>query len=108
MGLVPPAQGSGEQQMLTLCRSLLGNPRVLLVDEPTEGLAPKMVDAVMHMITDIAHRGVGVVLVEQKLTFALRISQRLPVMGHGHIVFQGSSDELRNDAEVRRNWREVA
>ena len=98
----------GEQQMLTLSRSLLGNPRVILVDEPTEGLAPKVVDAVIHMITDIANRGVGVVLVEQKLTFALRISQRLLVMGHGQIVFQGSSDELRQNAEVRRNWLEVA
>lgn len=98
----------GEQQMLTICRSLLGNPRVILIDEPTEGLAPKIVDSVMRMITDIGSRGVGVVLVEQKLTFALRISKRIFVMGHGRVVFEGSPADLKNDAEVRRNWLEVA
>ena len=98
----------GEQQMLTICRSLLGNPRVILIDEPTEGLAPKIVDAVMRMIVDIGNRGVGVVLVEQKLTFALRISKRILVMGHGHIVFEGTPEDLKNNAEIRRNWLEVA
>ena len=98
----------GEQQMLTICRSLLGNPRVILIDEPTEGLAPKIVESVMKMIVDIGNRGVGVVLVEQKLTFALRISKRILVMGHGHIVFEGSTEDLKNNAEVRRNWLEVA
>lgn len=98
----------GEQQMLTICRSLLGNPRVILIDEPTEGLAPKIVESVMKMIVDIANRGVGVVLVEQKLTFALRISKRILVMGHGHIVFEGSAEDLKNDAEIRRTWLEVA
>lgn len=98
----------GEQQMLTICRSLLGNPRVILIDEPTEGLAPKIVDAVMRMIVDIGNRGVGVVLVEQKLTFALRISKRILVMGHGQIVFEGSTEDLKNNAEIRRNWLEVA
>jgi len=98
----------GEQQMLTICRSLLGNPRVILIDEPTEGLAPKIVDSVMGMIIDIGNRGVGVVLVEQKLTFALRISQRILVMGHGRIVFEGSPEDLKNNAEIRRNWLEVA
>lgn len=98
----------GEQQMLTICRSLLGNPRFIMIDEPTEGLAPKIVDSVMQMIVDIGKRGVGVVLVEQKLTFALRISKRILVMGHGHIVFEGSPADLKNDAEIRRNWLEVA
>ena len=98
----------GEQQMLTICRSLLGNPRVILIDEPTEGLAPKIVDSVMRMVVDIGNRGVGVVLVEQKLTFALRISKRILVMGHGHIVFEGSTEDLKNNAEVRRTWLEVA
>ena len=98
----------GEQQMLTICRSLLGNPRVILIDEPTEGLAPKIVDSVMRMVVDIGNRGVGVVLVEQKLTFALRISRRILVMGHGHIVFEGSTEDLKNNAEIRRNWLEVA
>lgn len=98
----------GEQQMLTICRSLLGNPRFIMIDEPTEGLAPMIVDSVMQMIVDIGNRGVGVVLVEQKLTFALRISRRIFVMGHGHIVFEGSPEDLKNDAEIRRNWLEVA
>lgn len=94
--------------MLTICRSLLGNPRVILIDEPTEGLAPKIVDSVMGMIVDIGNWGVGVVLVEQKLTFALRISKRVLVMGHGRIVFEGSPEDLKNNAEIRRNWLEVA
>lgn len=98
----------GEQQMLTLCRSLLGNPRIILIDEPTEGLAPKIVESVMKMIVDIGNRGVGVVLVEQKLTFALRISKRILVMGHGEIVFEGSPDDLKNNARIRRTWLEVA
>ncbi|MEX0758496.1 MAG: ABC transporter ATP-binding protein, partial [Tistlia sp.] len=80
----------GEQQMLTICRSLLGNPRVLLIDEPTEGLAPKIVEVVMEVILDIQRRGVAVVLVEQKLTIALKVAQRVFVMGHGEIVFRGT------------------
>lgn len=98
----------GEQQMLTICRSLLGNPRFIMIDEPTEGLAPKIVDSVMKMIVDIGKRGVGVVLVEQKLTFALRISKRILVMGHGQIVFEGVPADVKNNIEIRRNWLEVA
>ena len=97
----------GEQQMLTMCRSLLGNPRVILIDEPTEGLAPKIVDVVTDMIRDICSQGVSVLLVEQKLTIAMRVSKRVYVMGHGQIVFEGSPDDLRNSPEVRRNWLEV-
>jgi branched-chain amino acid transport system ATP-binding protein len=97
----------GEQQMLTMCRSLLGNPRVILIDEPTEGLAPKIVDVVTDMIRDICRRGVSVLLVEQKLTIAMRVSKRVYVMGHGQIVFEGSPDDLRNSPDVRRNWLEV-
>ena len=98
----------GEQQMLTICRSLLGNPKVLLVDEPTEGLAPKIVEVVMEVILDIQRRGVAVVLVEQKLTIALKVARRVFVMGHGEIVFEGTPDELRAHPEIRRNWLEVA
>lgn len=98
----------GEQQMLTMCRSLLGNPRVLLIDEPTEGLAPKIVEVVMEVIQDICRRGVAVVLVEQKLTIALRIAARVMVMGHGEIVFNGTPDELADNPQVRQNWLEVA
>ena len=97
----------GEQQMLTMCRSLLGNPRVIMIDEPTEGLAPKMVDVVTAMIREICKQGVSVLLVEQKLTIAMRVSKRVYVMGHGQIVFEGTPDALRNAPEVRRNWLEV-
>lgn len=97
----------GEQQMLTMCRSLLGNPRVILIDEPTEGLAPKIVDVVTEMIREICNQGVSVLLVEQKLTIAMRVSKRVYVMGHGQIVFEGTPEALRNALEVRRNWLEV-
>ncbi len=98
----------GEQQMLTICRTLIGDPALMMVDEPTEGLAPKMVEAVAELLEQIARRGVSILLVEQKLTIALRISQRLYVMGHGRIVFEGTPDTLRADAAVRREWLEVA
>jgi branched-chain amino acid transport system ATP-binding protein len=98
----------GEQQMLTICRSLLGNPRVLLIDEPTEGLAPKIVEVVMEVILDIAKRGVAVVLVEQKLTIALKVAEKVFVMGHGEIVFAGTPDELRGRPNIRREWLEVS
>ena len=98
----------GEQQMLTICRSLLGNPRVMLIDEPTEGLAPKMVDAVTQVIRDIARRGVAVLLVEQKLSMALKVADALLVMGHGTIAFAGTPDELREQPEIRREWLEVS
>ena len=98
----------GEQQMLTICRSLLGNHRVILLDEPTEGLAPKIVEVVTEVIRDICRRGVAVLLVEQKLTMALKVAERVYVMGHGQIVFEGTPASLRNSPEVRRNWLEVA
>jgi branched-chain amino acid transport system ATP-binding protein len=98
----------GEQQMLTICRSLLGNPRVLLIDEPTEGLAPKIVEVVMEVILDIGRRGVAVVLVEQKLTIALKVAAQVMVMGHGEIVFRGTPQELADRPDIRRNWLEVA
>ncbi|MCT4369006.1 ABC transporter ATP-binding protein [Yangia mangrovi] len=98
----------GEQQMLTICRSLLGNPRVLLIDEPTEGLAPRIVDVVMEVILDIGRRGVAVVLVEQKLTIALKVAQQVMVMGHGELVFLGTPEELDAAPDMRRNWLEVA
>jgi branched-chain amino acid transport system ATP-binding protein len=97
----------GEQQMLTMCRALLGNPRVILIDEPTEGLAPKIVEVVTEMIREIRNRGVSVLLVEQKLTLAMRVSDRVYVMGHGQIVFEGTPEALRNSPEVRSNWLEV-
>ena len=98
----------GEQQMLTICRSLLGNPSFMLVDEPTEGLAPLIVQRLVDVIREIRSRGVAMLLVEQKMTIALDVSDRVDVMGHGRIVFSGSPDALRNDTEVQRRWLEVS
>jgi len=98
----------GEQQMLTICRSLLGNPKIILIDEPTEGLAPMIVGRVVEVIRDIQRHGVAVVLVEQKMTIALKISDEVNVMGHGQIVFTGTPDEMRANDEVRQEWLEVS
>jgi branched-chain amino acid transport system ATP-binding protein len=97
----------GEQQMLTLCRTLMGDPDLIMIDEPTEGLAPKIVGLVAEYLQALRRRGVAVLLVEQKLTIALQISQRCYVMGHGSIVFEGTPAELRGNAHVRREWLEV-
>jgi len=97
----------GEQQMLTLCRTLMGDPDLVMIDEPTEGLAPKIVEQMAHLFEEIRNRGVSILLVEQKLTIALRISQRVYVMGHGRIVFEGSPDDLRADENIRKEWLEV-
>ena len=97
----------GEQQMLTICRTLMGDPELIMIDEPTEGLAPKLVELVGGLLERIAARGISILLVEQKLTIALRISQRLYVMGHGRIVFEGTPEDLRANAAVRKEWLEV-
>jgi branched-chain amino acid transport system ATP-binding protein len=97
----------GEQQMLTLCRTLMGDPDLIMIDEPTEGLAPKIVDLVAEYLQELKNRGVSVLLVEQKLTIALAISERCYVMGHGAIVFEGTPADLRGNAEVRKEWLEV-
>ena len=97
----------GEQQMLTLCRTLMGDPDLIMIDEPTEGLAPKIVELVAQYLKTLKDRGVSVLLVEQKLTIALEISERCYVMGHGSIVFEGTPTALRANAEVRKEWLEV-
>jgi branched-chain amino acid transport system ATP-binding protein len=97
----------GEQQMLTICRTLMGDPELIMVDEPTEGLAPKMVDLVRGLLENVARRGIAILLIEQKLTIALAISHRLYVMGHGHIVFEGTPQDLRANDAVRKEWLEV-
>ena len=97
----------GEQQMLTLCRTLMGDPDLIIIDEPTEGLAPKIVELVAEYLTKLKERGVSVLLIEQKLTIAMTISDRALVMGHGSIVFQGTPDELKADAYTRKEWLEV-
>ena len=97
----------GEQQMLTLCRTLMGDPDLIMIDEPTEGLAPKLVELVADYLRELKRRGISVLLVEQKLTIALEVADRCLVMGHGQIVFAGTPAELRADATVRREWLEV-
>ncbi|HNW61851.1 MAG TPA: ABC transporter ATP-binding protein [Piscinibacter sp.] len=97
----------GEQQMLTLCRTLMGDPDLIMIDEPTEGLAPKIVEQVAEYLKELKNRGISVLLVEQKLTIALEISQRCYVMGHGSIVFEGTPAELRGNAYIRKEWLEV-
>jgi branched-chain amino acid transport system ATP-binding protein len=97
----------GEQQMLTLCRTLMGDPALVMIDEPTEGLAPKIVEQVARLFEEIRKRGVSILLVEQKLAIALDISERLYVMGHGSIVFEGTPRDVREDAAMRKEWLEV-
>jgi branched-chain amino acid transport system ATP-binding protein len=97
----------GEQQMLTLCRTLMGDPDLIMIDEPTEGLAPKIVELVAEYLKELKRRGVSVLLVEQKLTIALEISERCYVMGHGQVVFEGTPAQLRANGEIRKEWLEV-
>jgi len=97
----------GEQQMLTLCRTLMGDPDLVMIDEPTEGLAPKIVEQVAEYLRELKRRGIAVLLVEQKLTIALEVADRCLVMGHGQIVFEGAPAELKANAYVRKEWLEV-
>jgi branched-chain amino acid transport system ATP-binding protein len=97
----------GEQQMLALCRTLMGNPSLVLIDEPTEGLAPQVVEQVARFLETIRARGVSILLVEQKLAIALEISERAYVLGHGRVVFEGTPAEIRSAAAVRKEWLEV-
>ncbi len=101
-------QGSGgEQQMLTICRTLMGDPDLVMIDEPTEGLAPKLVEQVDALLREIASRGVSILLIEQKLTIAMEISKRVIVMDHGKLVFEGTPDEQRANDKIRQEWLEV-
>jgi branched-chain amino acid transport system ATP-binding protein len=97
----------GEKQMLTICRTLMGDPELVMIDEPTEGLAPLIVHQVGDLFAEIARRGVAFLLVEQKLSIAMRISHRVYVMGHGRIVFEGTPAELRDNEAVRKEWLEI-
>ncbi|MBS4083204.1 MAG: ABC transporter ATP-binding protein, partial [Rhizobiales bacterium] len=94
----------GEQQMLTVCRTLMGDPDLIMVDEPTEGLSPQMTERVSNLLKSIAERKISILLVEQKLTIAMKISHRVYVMGHGHIVFEGTPADLEKNEAVRREW----
>ena len=106
---IPPAGvlSGGEKQMLTVCRTLMGDPELIMIDEPTEGLAPLIVQQVGDLIARIAAAGVAILLVEQKLSIAMRISHRVYVMGHGRIVFEGTPAELKENAAIRKEWLEV-
>jgi branched-chain amino acid transport system ATP-binding protein len=97
----------GEQQMLTMCRTLMGDPDLIMIDEPTEGLSPQMVTRVAKLLQEIADRGVSTLLVEQKLAIALDIAHRVYVMGHGRVVFEGTPAELKERSDIRQEWLEV-
>jgi branched-chain amino acid transport system ATP-binding protein len=101
------ALSGGEQQMLTICRTLMGDPELIMIDEPTEGLAPQMVERIGDLLQEIARRGISILLVEQRLVIALRISHRVYVMGHGRVVFEGTPAELTANGDIRREWLEV-
>jgi branched-chain amino acid transport system ATP-binding protein len=85
----------------------MGDPELIMIDEPTEGLAPKLVTQVAELLQEIAKRGVAILLVEQKLSIALKISHRLYVMGHGRIVYEGTPESLMRADDVRAEWLEV-
>ncbi len=97
----------GEQQMLTMCRTLMGDPEFIMIDEPTEGLSPQMTQKVAEVLQEIAKRGISTLLVEQKLSIAMDIADRVYVMGHGQVVFEGTPEELRTRSDVRKEWLEV-
>ena len=97
----------GEQQMLTMCRTLMGDPDLVMIDEPTEGLSPQMVQRVASLLKEIAKRGIATLLVEQKLAIAMNIAHRVYVMGHGKVVFEGSPEELTSRDDIRKEWLEV-
>jgi len=93
--------------MLTMCRTLMGDPDLVIIDEPTEGLAPKLIEQVATLLDEISRRGIAILLVEQKLTIALQISRRLYIMGHGRVVLEGTPVDFAADNAVRRQWLEV-
>ena len=98
----------GEQQMLTICRSLMGCPKLMMIDEPTEGLSPQMVENVESLLKKISCKGVSILLVEQKLTIAFNLSKKLYVMGHGKVVFEGEPKEVQNNNKIIKEWLEVS
>ncbi len=97
----------GEQQMLTMARTLIGNPELLLLDEPTEGLSPALVEMVMQMCRDINGKGCSILLVEHSIDVALSMARRAYIMSKGQVVFQGSRDEIQGNEEVRKKYLEV-
>lgn len=97
----------GQQQMVAIARALLGDPRLLLVDEPTQGLAPIVARDIMQAVVAVARTGVGVLLVEQNAAMALELADRAYVLDEGVIRAEGPADEIREDEEVRRSYLAV-
>jgi len=97
----------GEQQMLTTVRTLMGNPKVILVDEPTEGLAPLIVKDVLEMLSAVRQSGVTVLMVEQNFKAAIKVANRFYIMSKGQIVFTGDTEALLAAEEIRKNYLEV-
>jgi branched-chain amino acid transport system ATP-binding protein len=97
----------GEQQMLTVVRTLMGNPRLILVDEPTEGLAPLIVKDVLEMLATVRKSGVTVLMVEQNFKAAIKVADRFYIMSKGQMVFEGDKETLLVAENVRKNYLEV-
>jgi len=94
----------GEQQMLAIARGLVARPKLMLVDEPTEGLSPLLVESLTEILGEINRRGTTILLVEQMLEVALALSHRLYVMDQGRIQFEGTPDALRADPEIQQRF----
>jgi branched-chain amino acid transport system ATP-binding protein len=111
LGEMPQRPGGrmsgGEQQMLTVARTLMGNPDLVLLDEPSEGIAPKIVEDMANMILELKREGLSVVLSEQNLHFAELVSDRTYVIEKGHVRFQGTMAELASNEEVKREYLSV-
>jgi branched-chain amino acid transport system ATP-binding protein len=97
----------GEQQMLTVARTLMGNPKLVLVDEPTEGLAPLIVKEVLEMLSTVRKSGVTILMVEQNFKAAIKVADRFYIMSKGQMVFQGNVEALMAAEDVRKNYLEV-
>jgi branched-chain amino acid transport system ATP-binding protein len=98
----------GEQQMLTIGRTLMGDPKLVLLDEPTEGLAPQVVETVAGVIREIHRSGVSVLLVEQAMEMVLELASHVLIMNKGEIVFRGTPEDLRSRPDIREQYLEVA
>jgi branched-chain amino acid transport system ATP-binding protein len=97
----------GEQQMLTVARTLMGNPQLILIDEPTEGLAPLIVKDVLEMLAAVRNSGVTVLMVEQNFKASIKVADRFYIMGKGQMVFEGNTEALLAAEDVRKNYLEV-
>ena len=86
----------------------MGCPKLIMIDEPTEGLSPQMVGNVEKLLKKIAEKGVSILLVEQKLTIAFNLSKRLFIMGHGKVVYEGTPVDINNNKSIIKEWLEVS